>query len=106
MGGGDLRRLVLMSTDILLVVSATVVAVILRGDFVSIEDKLTTLLPYIFISLGTAYLVFFAGGLDRTLWRHSSFGDHFQIIVLTGLTILLALVITFVVNRLDGVARS
>jgi lipopolysaccharide/colanic/teichoic acid biosynthesis glycosyltransferase len=95
-----------MSTDILLVVSATVVAVILRGDFVSIEDKLTTLLPYIFISLGTAYLVFFAGGLDRTLWRHSSFGDHFQIIVLTGLTILLALVITFVVNRLDGVARS
>jgi lipopolysaccharide/colanic/teichoic acid biosynthesis glycosyltransferase len=103
---GTLRRLVLISTDLLLVVSATVVAVLLRGDFVSIEDKLTTLLPYISISLGAAFLVFFVGGLDRTLWRHSSVRDHLQIIVLTGLTILLALVITFVVNRLDGVARS
>src|SRR5262249_20902186 len=40
--GRTLRRLVLILTDVLLVASATVIAVILRGDFVSIEDKLLT----------------------------------------------------------------
>jgi hypothetical protein len=101
-----LRRLSLISIDVLLVAAATVMAVMLRGDFVSIEDKLMTLLPYIFISLGAAFIVFLAGGLDRTPWRYSSIGDHLQIIVLTGLVILLALLLNFVANRLDGVARS
>jgi lipopolysaccharide/colanic/teichoic acid biosynthesis glycosyltransferase len=101
-----LRRSVLISIDVLLVAAATVLAVVLRGDFVSLEDKLMTLLPYIFISSGAAFVVFFAGGLDRTPWRYSSFADHLQTIVLTGLAILLALVLTFVVTRLDGVARS
>jgi lipopolysaccharide/colanic/teichoic acid biosynthesis glycosyltransferase len=81
-------------------------AVLLRGDFVSLEDKLMTLLPYISICSGAAFVVFFVGGLDRTPWRYSSFADHLQIIVLTGLAILLALLLTFVVTRLDGVARS
>jgi lipopolysaccharide/colanic/teichoic acid biosynthesis glycosyltransferase len=105
-GVGTLRRLVLISIDVLLVVAAAIVAVMLRGDVVSIEDKLIGLLPYISISSGAAFVVFFAAGLDRTPWRYSSIGDHLQIIVLTGLAILLALVLTFVVNRLDGVARS
>ena len=105
-GVGTLRRLVLISIDVLLVVAAAIVAVMLRGDVDSIEDKLIVLLPYISISSGAAFVVFFAAGLDRTPWRYSSIGDHLQIIVLTGLAILLALVLTFVVNRLDGVARS
>jgi lipopolysaccharide/colanic/teichoic acid biosynthesis glycosyltransferase len=81
-------------------------AVALRGDFVSFDNKLLTLLPYTLISLAAAFIVFFAGGLDRTPWRFSSIGDHLQILILTGLAILLALVVTFIVNRLDGVARS
>ena len=106
-GWGTLRRLVLISTDVLLVAAATILAVMLRGDFLTtIEDKFITLVPYICISLGAAFIVFFAGGLDRTPWRYSSVGDHLQIIILTGLVVLLALVVTFVVNRLDGVARS
>src|SRR5262245_54023171 len=78
----------------------------LRGTFDTIQDALITLLPYIFISVGCAFIVFLLGGLDRTPWRYSSVADHFQIIVLTVLVILLALVFTFHTDRLEGVARS
>jgi lipopolysaccharide/colanic/teichoic acid biosynthesis glycosyltransferase len=85
---------------------ATLLAVLLRGDFTDFQDKLITLTPYIFISLGSASIVFFVGGLDRTPWRYSSVADHLQIIVLTVLVILLTLGLSFAANRLEGVARS
>jgi len=59
-----------------------------------------------FISLGCASVVFYIGGLDRTPWRYSSAADHFQITILTVLAIVLGLVLTFAVNRLEGIARS
>src|SRR5215469_601194 len=63
-------------------------------------------MPYSFVSLGCASVVFFAGGLDRVPWRYSTVADHLQVIVLTMLAILLALVVTFALNRLAPVARS
>jgi lipopolysaccharide/colanic/teichoic acid biosynthesis glycosyltransferase len=78
----------------------------LRGNFGTAQDSLITLTPYISISIGCAFFVFFVGGVDRTPWRYSSVADHLQIIVLTVLVILLALVLTFAVNRLEPVARS
>ena len=106
-GWGDVAtRLILISIDLLLVAFATIVAIMLRGNFDTVQEALITLIPYIFISLGCASIVFFLGGLDRTPWRYSSVADHVQIIVLTVLVILLALVFTFAANRLEGVARS
>jgi lipopolysaccharide/colanic/teichoic acid biosynthesis glycosyltransferase len=63
-------------------------------------------MPYAVISVGCAAVIFFLGGLDRTPWRYSSVADHLQVIVLTILAIVLALVITFALNRLQPVARS
>jgi len=63
-------------------------------------------MPYSFISLGCASVIFLLGGLDRTPWRYSSVADHLQVIVLTMLSILLGLVLTFALNRLAPVARS
>ena len=63
-------------------------------------------MPYVFISIGCASVVFLVGGLDRTPWRYSSVADHLQVIVLSVLAILLALVLTFALNRLEPVARS
>jgi lipopolysaccharide/colanic/teichoic acid biosynthesis glycosyltransferase len=63
-------------------------------------------MPYIFISLGCTCFVFLVAGLDRTPWRYSSVADHLQVIVLTLLAMLLALVLTFALNRLQPVARS
>jgi lipopolysaccharide/colanic/teichoic acid biosynthesis glycosyltransferase len=78
----------------------------LRGNFDTVQDALIILLPYMFVSVGCAFIVFLVGGLDRTPWQYSSVADHFQIIVLTVMVILLALVITFAANRLEPVARS
>ena len=100
------RRLVLISIDLLLVASATVVAVMLRGYFDSVWDSLVILTPYILISVGSASVVFLVAGLDRAPWRYTAVGDYFQIVILTVLAILLALVLTFALNRLEPVARS
>ncbi len=101
-----MRRLILISADLLLVAFATVLAVVIRGNFDTVQETLTALMPYMFIFLGSASIVFLVCGLDRTPWRYSSVADHLQIIVLTVLVILLALVLTFAANRLEGVARS
>ena len=101
-----MRRLSLISIDLLFVTLATIIAVMLRGYFDTVSDSLLALMPYSFISLGSASFIFLVGGLDRTPWRYSSVADHLQVIVLTILTILVALVLTFAVNRLQPVARS
>jgi lipopolysaccharide/colanic/teichoic acid biosynthesis glycosyltransferase len=92
--------------DLVLIALATVIAVMLRGNFETVSESLTILAPYILVSIGSACVVFLAGGLDRTPWRYSSVVDHFQAVLLTVLTILLALVLTFALNRLEPVARS
>jgi lipopolysaccharide/colanic/teichoic acid biosynthesis glycosyltransferase len=78
----------------------------LRGSFDSASVSVTILMPYILISVGCTSVVFLVSGLDRTPWRYSSVADHLQVIVLTMLAILLALVITFALNRLEPIARS
>jgi lipopolysaccharide/colanic/teichoic acid biosynthesis glycosyltransferase len=105
-GWGSLRRLTLISIDLLFVALATIIAVMLRGYFDTVSETLVTLMPYSFISVGCASVIFLLGGLDRTPWRYSSVADHLQVIVLTILAILLALVLTFALNRLAPVARS
>jgi lipopolysaccharide/colanic/teichoic acid biosynthesis glycosyltransferase len=105
-GGAAVRRLTFISIDLLLVAAATVIAVMLRGYFDSVSASLVILMPYVFISVSCASFVFLVAGLDRTPWRYSTVADYFQIIVLTTLAILLALVFTFALNRLEPVARS
>jgi lipopolysaccharide/colanic/teichoic acid biosynthesis glycosyltransferase len=100
------RRLSLISIDLFLVTSATIIAVMLRGNFDTVSDSLIILMPYIFISVGCASVVFLVGGLDRTPWRFNSVADYLQVIVLSVLSILLTLVLTFALNRLAPVARS
>ena len=100
------RRLTLIGIDLLLVASATLVAVMLRGNFDTISDSLIILMPYVLISTGCAFAVFLAGRLDRTPWRYTSVADLLQVIVLSVLAILLALVFTFALNRLEPVARQ
>jgi lipopolysaccharide/colanic/teichoic acid biosynthesis glycosyltransferase len=97
-----LRRLFLLSIDVLLVVFATVLAILLRGDIAPEVN----FIPFISISIGVASIVFFVGGLDRTLWRYSSIADYPRIVVLSVLTVLATFVLTFAVNRLEGIARS
>jgi lipopolysaccharide/colanic/teichoic acid biosynthesis glycosyltransferase len=105
-GEGSLRRLTLISIDLLLVALATTIAIMLRGNFDTVSESLVILMPYALISVGCASVIFLISGLDRTPWKYSSVADHLQVIVLTVLAILVALVLTFALNRLEPVARS
>ncbi len=78
----------------------------LRGNFDTVSDSLRILTPYTLISVGCASVIFLAAGLGRTPWRYSTVADHLQVVVLTVLTILLALGLTFALDRLEPVARS
>jgi len=99
------RRSILLSLDLFLVGFATVMAILLRGD-VGPEIDFINFIPFISISMCVAFIFFFVGGLDRTLWRYSSIADYSQIVVLSILVVLTTFVLTFAVNRLHGIARS
>lgn len=101
-----MRRLSLISFDVAFVAAATLIAVALRGYFDTVPRSLVVLAPYTAISVGCAFAVFFVAGLDRTPWRYTSFAEHFQVILLTTLALVLALGLTFGLNRLTPVARS
>src|SRR6266480_79377 len=100
-----LRRPILLSIDLLLVAFATVMAILLRGD-IGQEIDFINFIPFVSISIGVASIVFFVGGLDRTLWRYSSLAEYSQIVILSVLVVLTTFVLTFAVNRLHGIARS
>jgi lipopolysaccharide/colanic/teichoic acid biosynthesis glycosyltransferase len=104
-GGKMLRRPILLSIDLLLVAFATVMAILLRGD-IGEEIDFTYFIPFVSISIGVASIVFFVGGLDRTLWQYSSLVDYSRIVILSVLVVLTTFVLTFAVNRLHGIARS
>jgi lipopolysaccharide/colanic/teichoic acid biosynthesis glycosyltransferase len=96
----------MISIDLFFVASATIIAATLRGNVDAVSNPLIILMPYILISIGCAFIVFLLAGLDRTPWRYSTVADHLQVVVLSVLAILLALVLTFALNRLEPVARS
>jgi lipopolysaccharide/colanic/teichoic acid biosynthesis glycosyltransferase len=50
--------------------------------------------------------VLLAAGLNRALWRFSSLVDYLRIAVAVVATVLLAVALGFVLNRMEGVARS
>src|SRR5262249_28312729 len=99
-------RGILISADLLLVTLATLLAVALRGNFDTAQEALIASTPYMVIFLGVISVAFVVCGLDRTPWQYSSVADHLQIIALTVLAILITLVFTFAVNRLEGIART
>ena len=101
-----LRRASLLSIDALLVAAATVLAILLRDSFDPGQEKMVSLIPFVGISIAVFTIAFFLGGLDRNLWRYSSLADYRQIIVLSILAVLATFVLTFAVNRLEGIARS
>jgi lipopolysaccharide/colanic/teichoic acid biosynthesis glycosyltransferase len=101
-----MQRAIFLAADLFLVAFATVLAVALRGNFDTVQETLLALIPYMFIFVASASIVFLVCGLGRTPWRYTSVADHSQIIVLTALAILLALVVTFAANRLEGVPRT
>ena len=92
--------------DLFLVALATLAATFTRENFEIVDAKLIALLPYLVITLSVAGVVLPAFGIHRSAWQFTSLRDCLRIAAAAAVIVLSAVAIGFLVNRLDGVARS
>ena len=92
--------------DLCLVALATLAASVTRENFEIIDAKLIALLPYLAITLSAAGFVLPTLGIHRSAWQFTSMRDCLRIATAAAVIVLSAVAIGFLVNRLDGVARS
>src|SRR5215475_1499115 len=101
-----MHRYVLLSIDLLLIAASTMCALILRDNLEVSSLRMLVVLPYLLLTLLAALPVLLLAGLNRTLWRFSSFNDITRVTVVVVATVLLAMALSFIFNRMENVARS
>src|SRR5262249_7376054 len=104
--GMRMHRYVLLSVDLLLIAASTMSALILRDNLEISSLRMLSVLPYLLLTLLAAVPVLLLAGLNRTLWRFSSFNDIARVSVGVVATVLLAMALAFIFNRMENVARS
>lgn len=92
--------------DVALVTIATILALLLRSDFAVSKNELAAFVPYLVSTFAFAVAVLPALGVSRAVWRFTSMRDYLAIAMGAAMIIVGALALTFVINRLDGIARS
>jgi hypothetical protein len=92
--------------DLFLVVLATLLALFLRDNFEPSQAKLIALIPYLIVTLAVGAAVLPVFGVSRSVWQFTAMTDYLRIFVATVVTVVGAVALGFVVNRLDGIARA
>src|SRR5262249_20748029 len=92
--------------DLFLVALATIAAAITRENFEIVDAKLNALVPYLVITLSGTGVVLPTLGIHRSAWQFTSMRDCLRIAAATVVIVLSAVAVGFLVNRLDGIARS
>jgi lipopolysaccharide/colanic/teichoic acid biosynthesis glycosyltransferase len=100
------RRLTLLCIDLALIALATVVALILGDNLEIVPAHVEGLLPYLTITLAIATAVLLGSGLSQSMWRFSVMADYLRVLPCVVAIILGAVALGFLVNRLEGVART
>lgn len=100
------RFIVTLLADLCLIALATVGASAFRDNLELSEAKIEALLPYLGVTLAVAVPVLLALGLNRSIWRMSLTGDYLRVALASLVVVLSSTSLSFLVNRLDGVARA
>lgn len=101
-----LRHFARMAIDLGWVALSAPAALVIRENFILAEHRLEAVLPYAVLCVLSASFVFLALRLPQSLWRYVSLGDVLRLGAAIAVALLLALLSTFILNRLEGVARS
>lgn len=101
-----LRRGRSLSLDLIIVGLMSISALTLRENFAVSEAQWAAFVPYLAVTLAIAAPTFVIFELDRSVWRFCGLADHVRAVLATVLIVAVASVVGFVVNRLDGIARS
>jgi lipopolysaccharide/colanic/teichoic acid biosynthesis glycosyltransferase len=96
----------LLLTDVSLTAVSPIIAQYMRDNLEINEGLLETIEPYLALNAVVAGIVFLVVGVHRGLWRYASLSDLFKVAGAATAAILITLFLAFIMNRLDGVARS
>ena len=100
------HRLVLSVVDLCLIGLATLFAQLLRDSFETRPEQLLALLPYLGVTLAAAIPSLAVFKLNQSIWRFSGMADYLSALGAAILIVAAAVGLGFLVNRLEGVARS
>lgn len=92
--------------DLFTIVSASVAALALRENFSIAEGRWLGFLPYLLFTLAVAGPILVVLQLDRSVWRFSGLADYVRAAAASVLIVIAAVAVGFIVNRLEGIARS
>lgn len=101
-----MRSVKLLLLDLCLVATATVAAMMLRDNCEFVDERFVALIPYLFVTLAVTAAIFPLLGISRGVWRFTAMQDYLRIAAGAVVTVVAAVALGFVVNRLDGIARS
>jgi lipopolysaccharide/colanic/teichoic acid biosynthesis glycosyltransferase len=101
-----MRSLRILLADLALVSFALVASSVLRENLEFSSDHLLALIPYGFLTISTAAIVLPLSGVTRAVWRYSSPQNYRDIVTAVVAIVAGAAVLTFIVNRLEGVPRA
>lgn len=99
-------RLLLLLADLTFIVIASFLAVVLRENFDVPDGRYTDLMPYLALTLLVAVPVLVGLGLNRGIWRLSAMPDYSRVIFAVAIIVVSAVVLGFIFNRQEGIARS
>ncbi|HUU25356.1 MAG TPA: sugar transferase [Methyloceanibacter sp.] len=95
-----------MATDLGWVALSAILAVLVRDNFIPLHHHLNAVAVYTAIAVASSAIVFSIAGLHKRLWQYTSLHDVSRIIVSVTIALFLAVFVSFVGSRLEGVARS
>ena len=101
-----MRRVWLLLLDGVLITLASVFALLLRDNFEFSWVRLAALAPYLALTLIAAAVIFPLFGTTRTIWRLTVMNDHLRLLGAIVVTVVAAVTLCFVYNRLEDVARA
>jgi lipopolysaccharide/colanic/teichoic acid biosynthesis glycosyltransferase len=101
-----MRHFLLLLIDLALVAFATFASLLLRDNFEFSAERAIDTLPYLFFTLASAAALLPAFGAYRVVWGFAALADHLRVVAAMIVTIISAVTLGFVFNRMDGVARA
>lgn len=101
-----LRRQRSLITDLFVISLASATALALRENFEIAEARWWAFGPYLLATLAIAGPVLVILELDRSVWRFSGLAEYVRAACAAVLMVLGAVIVGFLANRLDGIARS
>ena len=101
-----MRRGAMLAADLGWVAFSPFLALFIRDNLLLYPGRLEAIIAYAAILVAVSAMTFLVARLHNTLWQYTSLFDVLRVMGAVTVALLLALCASFVLNRLEGIARS